>query len=436
MWLYLIEFIILLSLLYFLFKYPEITFGLFLFAGYFKASLLLQNILPKFFDLTIFFGAIVVLFILYKILKKKLRIPKISSKLFLPYIILVFLMFISLFYTQAPIYGTNKFLRFLTITALATFAPFFLFKNTKSLKNFFYTLIGLSTLMTLSSLISGSSHLISFHTAFGSNYLALGRITGISILVIIYSFIIKKNPKEKLIWFIILSINIAGLFFAGGRMPTFALLFTIGLIFFLSINLKTLSISKHILLYSFLIILLVAMLFLFFPKIVDTFLAYTKIIFTQPGGGMGVQSRLQMFATAFKAMHFYPLWGTGVGGFSNFAYSTDVWAYPHNILLETGAEVGLFGLILLVFLVGSCFRHLLQFKKKNKGKERYFLTITILSLFVFSFLGSLVSGDINENRMLFAWIGIAYAIEKIIILKNFPRNKQNKYIKIQNYESQ
>ena len=40
--------------IYFLFKYPEIAFGLFLIAGLYKEYIRLINILPNFFDLTVF----------------------------------------------------------------------------------------------------------------------------------------------------------------------------------------------------------------------------------------------------------------------------------------------------------------------------------------------------------------------------------------------
>ena len=40
--------------LYFLFKYLEITFGLFLIAGIYKGYIRSINIFPKFFDLTVF----------------------------------------------------------------------------------------------------------------------------------------------------------------------------------------------------------------------------------------------------------------------------------------------------------------------------------------------------------------------------------------------
>jgi len=126
----------LIIIVYFLFKYPEMTFGLFLVAGIYKGFIESILIFPKFFDITVFFGLIIGISIIFNILKSK-KIPKISSKFFIPYFILVILMLGSLLYTKAPIYGKDKFLRFVTITTSASFAPLFLFKGKKNLERFF-----------------------------------------------------------------------------------------------------------------------------------------------------------------------------------------------------------------------------------------------------------------------------------------------------------
>lgn len=41
--------------IYFLFKYPEIAFGLFLIAGIYKGYIRSIDVFPDFFDLTVFF---------------------------------------------------------------------------------------------------------------------------------------------------------------------------------------------------------------------------------------------------------------------------------------------------------------------------------------------------------------------------------------------
>lgn len=410
--------VVFLLFLYFLFKYPEVSFGLFLVAGFYKADPRLQNFLPEFFDLTIFFGVIVVLFILFKILKRNLKIPRIPSKLFLPYIVLVVLMFVSLLYTEAPIYGWDKFLRFITITTLAIFGPIFLFTNIRKFHRFLYTLVAISSLMVVESIIS-SHNITGFHTAFGSDYLALGRITGIVSLAIIFYFLLKNNKlKVKLLWVLLLVLNVFGLFYSGGRAPVIAFFLTIIILGLFSLAPKIKPKQAKIIKIAYSLILFGLVFFLVSPKQFSTLFNRINIVFTEEGGGVSLSIRLSLYNSAIKAFIENPLQGLGLGGFSNYYAGVDQRLYPHNILLEIGAELGIIGLILFFFLIGFCFFYLLRLRKRYGEKEKYFLVTIVLAFFVFMFINSCVSGDINDNRLFFVWVGTAYALNNILKKKN------------------
>lgn len=402
---YLVLGIILLAILL---KFPEISFALFVTAGLFKGIPQLDKLFPEFFDLTVFFGAVVLLVILINILKSKLHIPRIPLKLFLPYLGLAGLMLLSLTYTLSPIYGADKFLKFITLTALVTFGPLFLFKNENILKRFFYTIIILSTAMSLTALISGDQ------SVFSSTYITFARLAGMSVLIILLYFITKNGLKKKLIWSVLLLLNLAGLLYSGGKMPIFALLFTITLILIFSFNFKKFSVRKSALLCFASIMLLVILSFVFIPQITQNTLARIKNLALETGG---IKQRLEMASTAVKGLYLHPFLGVGVGGFSMLAWNRDTQWYPHNIFLETGSELGLFGLILLVLLVGLCLFHLLHLRKKYKSKRKYLLITMVLSLFVFTLFNTLGSGEINTARLFFVWIGTAYALNNILKLK-------------------
>ena len=250
----------------------------------------------------------------------------------------------------------------------------------------------------------------------GSNYLALGRITGISILIILFYFIIRHHiTKKTLLWLTLLILNLAGLFYSGGRGPIVALLLTIIFILFISFNFKRVSINKYMLFGFLIIMLLTSIAFLFLHQITQTSLIRFKVMLTQATSG--TLTRLTMYTKAIEALRFYPLSGVGIGGFSMFAYGTDSRLYPHNIFLEIGAESGLLGFSLFLCLVGFCLFYLMSLRKKY-NREKYFLTTTILALFIFMLLKSLVSGDINDNRLLFVWIGVTYTLKNIFKDKN------------------
>lgn len=420
--------IIFLVSLFFLFKYPEITFGLFLVAGCFKADPRLQSILPDLFDLTIFFGLIAGISILFSVIKNKLKFPRISGKFFVPYFALVILMLASLLYTQAPIYGRDKFLRFITIGTLAAFGPVFLFKDRKKLHRFFYTLIIISSLMVIDSIIStsfASFASFGFRTAFGSNYLALGRVTGIvSLITLFYFLLISKEQGKKAIWAILFLLNIFGLLHAGGRAPTIAfvtILLLIAIFALLSVSIKSSKNKIRILKAASLTTLAVLLIILIFPQPFHTLIRRIEVIFTEPEGGKSISLRLGYYNSAIEAISQHPLFGLGIGGFSVFHSGIDQRLYPHNIFLEIGSELGILGPILLVFLIGFCIFYSLSLKDKYRTEKQYLLVTMILSIFVFMFINTLSSGDINDNRLFFVWLGTAYALSNVLKSENLTK---------------
>lgn len=421
-----IAILIILILLPLLFKYPEVTFGLFLVAGFFKADPRLKSFLPNFFDLTVFLGVIIFIFIFYKISKKKFHIPKISYKLFLPYLGLVIVMLISFFYTEAPNYGWNKFSRFITITTLATFGPIFLLRDIKKINRFLYTLIFISSLMVVDSIISFYGSPPGFRTAFGSNYLAFGRITGIVSLLIIYYFLFSNYKlKNKILFIFLLIFNLFGLLYSGGRAPVISFFVTViilGLFSFIpKISIKQLKIFKISLIFVIIGILIIV----FSPEIFSTLFKRISILLEEKGGGESIQLRIGYYNSAIRAFIEKPFLGLGIGGFSIYHYGKDQRAYPHNIFLEIGSELGIIGLVFLIFLLGFNFFYLLRIREIYKKREIFFLINTILVLFIFMFLNAFVSGDINDNRLFFVWFGVAYSVEAILKKEKFLPNMRD-----------
>jgi len=412
--------IIIISLLglisiYFLFKYPEIAFGLFLVAGIYKGYIRSINILPSYFDLTVFFGLIVGISIIFNILINGIKIPKISSKFFIPYFILIIIMLGSLLYTQAPIYGKDKFLRFAIITTMAMFAPLFLFKDRKRLHGFFYTLIVISSIMAVNSIVNNLG-IFGFHEIFYSNYISLGRINLLVCLMIIFYFIrISENITIKFGWSILFLINIFGAFSDRGRMPVIA---SIGTLLFLAIfSLISLLIerspkAKKTLKTIFCILLIVFLIFIFFHKQFSAL--STRMLLLTQGGGDSFLARLDLYKSSLKAFYENPIIGLGIGGFSVYYFGVDHRSYPHNMILEIGSELGILGLTSYFFLLVFCLAYLLNLRKKyiRKGKY-YFFLIAILTVFIFMFLNTMASGDINDNRVFFMWFGIIYSIGRI-----------------------
>ncbi len=104
--------------------------------------------------------------------------------------------------------------------------------------------------------------------------------------------------------------------------------------------------------------------------------------------------RADLFGAALRMFTERPIMGNGTGSFASFAAGTvgltDL-PYPHNILLQVGAEFGLVGLGLVALLVASAL-----FRKIPA--DRSWMAVRLI--FAFLFLQSLVSGDFYTDRML------------------------------------
>lgn len=420
----------------FLFKHPEITFALFLNAGAFKADPRLKSILPDFFDFTVFLGLIATLSILLNVVKNRFKVPYICSMFFVPYSFFVFLMLASLLYTEAPIYGTDKFLRFITIGTLSVFGPIFLFKERKTLYRCFYVFILLSSLMVIASAISASFTSSGFHMAFGSCCLALGRMTGMVSLIILFCFLLhSKKKRQKIIWTILFLLNTFGLFYAGGRGPVIAFVITLLLLAIftlLSLLIKRSKNDTRILKTTSLFTVTIFLVILIFPQPFGTLINRVRVALTEPRGGSSVSLRLNSYGSAIKAISQHPLLGLGVGGFSVYHSGIDQISYPHNIFLEIWCELGVLGIIFFVFLITFCIFCLFRLKDKYRDEKQYSLITTILTVFIFMFINTLFSGDINNNRLFFTWFGIAYALSNILKSENYLLQMDKNFKKYEN----
>jgi O-antigen ligase len=120
----------------------------------------------------------------------------------------------------------------------------------------------------------------------------------------------------------------------------------------------------------------------------------------------GDTSRFALWGEAFTAFSsglVHTLIGIGTGGYA--AISSYGANYPHNIVLEVGAELGVLGLLALVAFVISVLVRLLRLVAA--GGETAGWSGLLLSLFVFSLVNAQFSGDIPYNSGLWLWGGLA-----------------------------
>lgn len=388
------------NLLNLLFSF-EMMFTLFLFAGRFKAD-------PRFswfpIDLTLFFF-LISLVIGIKILKtEKFRIKKKALSLIYVYLLFVTWLLISLYWTPSSVYAIEKSLNFVILGTWIVFGSLIISQNPERIKRFFFSIFSLSLWMAVEAYMQLSVNQGNFVEVLGGNYIGLGRVIGFATLLIFcYLLFYAKNKLQVLLLFILLCSYLYLLLNVGSRGPFIAcsIGMLVPLLFSIRINKGSLTLAKYTV-FIFIIVLFLGT-YIFFViqngKMLGT-ISRLMTLFVEDNHGSSAATRLEHYNHAIRLWSEKFLTGHGIGAWPLINGFSDVRSYPHNIILEIMVEMGIIGLFLFcLFLYFGIF-----YVKRNINSSKIYLTF--LMLFIFTFFNSLISGDLNDNRLLLCIIFI------------------------------
>jgi len=276
-----------------------------------------------------------------------------------------------------------------------------------------------SLVFSLLTIISnmGDSSLTYISGLEGSNYLALGRIAGTGMLICLFFHVM---PSSR--WIVAITglsacmVLLMGVLVSGGRAPSIGLLLSILIVslimlFFQRGSVAVRQIKQKILLINALMIAGGAGLLYLYTDNLERIFNRLEILYTYGGGGP-VSARLAMISSAIEAILSFPtiFIGLGIGGFSVHYSGMDVMrgTYPHNILLEAAVELGIFALIAIIAWLFYSLRAIFRMPEKE-----CFYKMTFLALLFFEFFNAMISGDLNDNRLLFFGIGTVLGFKKL-----------------------
>jgi O-antigen ligase len=195
------------------------------------------------------------------------------------------------------------------------------------------------------------------------------------------------------------------LFVLGGRGPLLSVLISLLIPLVFRNNLLQ-SNKKRIKKYAaFIVILLLALIIIsvcLYLRNTLTATLYRMLLFLEPGMGTSAGTRMGYYLNAIKLWLLNPVYGYGIGSWPILIGLPDMNSYPHNLILEVLVELGLTGLILFGSTVFIAIR---GFIRSNNCKI-IFLGSVILMMFANAFISSMLSGDINDNRIIFAVLGL------------------------------
>jgi len=396
------------------FYFGEMWFALFIFSGYFKGSVNLVDV-----DLTILFLILTGLSSFLRLVRQ----PDFSVSVIVPfvlYVILTMLVILSYFYAPNTVLMQEKTFKYLGLTTPAFLFVYLLIRDKKSLKMFlaFLSIISLVLSIISFTLTSSVSGFVGFNDG---NYLGLGRINGIGLAVIIFLGVFNSEIRRGKVFLLLFSSIIAiSLLSTGGRMPVISVMCAALIVMVSSIKIKNGNLTFPSYFKKTLLIIPIsigAVYFAYKKGIIDQFLNRFLVLFYESSGGSSSVGRLERYYLSFELWKDNFVFGTGFGGFGFYYTNDQSHDYPHNLFLEMLSELGLLGFmtitVLVIIVLIRCFK---LTKNKKIRNDSLFITTIIVSLIIF--INAMVSGDVNENRILFTFLAILSLLPVLYNSKN------------------
>jgi O-antigen ligase len=320
------------------------------------------------------------------------------------------LLAVSYTYTNAPIYGGTKLFRFLFIGTLLLISPFFILLKESDFFNFARLFVAFGTVTAIG--LIGSLEMRSRNADTDITKIGAGWLVGMAILLLIFYPLTQNKRRQRALFIFLLPPLVGGLMAAAARGPMVALTLCVFLGMGNLIIVGKLRSSTAILTVLFLIVGVGAAFFALRQTDMDKYSAKANELQTMATGGSASGSaakRLDFYRATLEAIPNQPLFGTGVGSWGFFYYGNDARGYPHNLLLEITYEEGFAGLAAFLFLllvVG------IALVKMVRDSHSHFLVLGLLVLYCV--IVSLFSGDLDDNRVLWLWIGVGLSVCRIV----------------------
>jgi O-antigen ligase len=378
----------LLIALFFL-REPLALFSLYLVIGLFKNEAVVKA-LPV--DATLLLGMLLALVCGMRLVSGRVRTVPYGFALTIAVVSLS--LAISLGWTTAHAYGSQKVTSYLTVTMLAIGAPFFLFESWNDLRRFFQWTVAVAVPVALLGLSHPS---VDTGRLAGDNTIGTSRLLCTAALILVLGALGSRTrwriPAAALAAGFI---AIAAAVGSRGPLLSFALALTVTLAAWL------VRVPRHVAPVLAIAAVSVAVVpFVSLPKTSSERLSEAA---RAPVATFRSNDRYLTAKQAFQLIDRHPIRGAGVGSFST-VNPTAKW--PHNLLLELWAELGLAALLVVVWAVIWALVGLFRLAWRLPAQSReQGLVYILLAVFVFNLLAVQVSGNINDNRDFWGMLAI------------------------------
>ncbi len=372
-----------------LLRHAEIAVAIFYVIGFFKGDSRLESS-PV--DLTVTVALLMILAIALRLAftEQELKLPS----AFLWYLPILFLMFMSLSYTPSLGAGLDKTLRFVFLTLLGALSPFVLLNSRAKLERFLATLVIGAILMSINSffMLGGEDRLV----APSGETTALGFSAGLALIVIWTLWFPRLGLGYRMLLYPVVGVLAVALVGSGGRLANVATVVCLALsVLFcrrLAVDLAIIGGCGA-----------AALPFVNIPAASLQYLASLA----RPHDAFGTRTDLMLFGLQTFLDH--PLFGVGIQGYRYTTPNPLTYNFPHNLLLELGAELGIFAVAAFLVFAFLSVRELCRLLREYRPQ---YLTLerTVLSLLILGALDVSVSGEMNNDRLFFFLLSLPFVI--------------------------
>jgi O-antigen ligase len=289
-------------------------------------------------------------------------------------------------------YGTDKVGRLFTFTFLALLAPVVLIRDTGDVARFVWAFTGMSGIVVVTALFDpelSSAYTGAPITTESVDTIGLGSAAGHVLVVLALGLIWRSIPRLALIG---AASAVYVLLQSGSRGPLFSAALAV-----LAGSLLVRKRPDFRRVVAFLALLAIGTVVAY--EAAPLYSQLRIVGFLEGDTSGSIDGRISLYHDAFQAFLTHPF-GIGWGSFEGIAFGG--YTYPHDLVLEVLAEAGVvFGGLFLLWLV---YRIVLAYRITTD-----YIGCVVFATAIFWCGKALVSGDINDNRVLLYSVGLAVA---------------------------
>lgn len=352
---------------------------------------------------------------------------------------LALLMVYSISYSTYPTYGRDKAILFcFMVVPVIIFAPQVII-NVRALRKV-VSIITITFIIYViwSAVLAQGQSSFAGRMSFLGDVICAGQFLGsASIVFFVHVIFGRRRAGNKLFYGCLMSVSLFLLFITGTRAALLAYILTILFIYwFVYIDWYQRIFNKAGVTY---IIILLAIIFiatgLFFVKKTISIQSFNRLNSIQSffsnftsdeiKNWQYSNGRMVNYFSAIEGFISHPLGGVGAGGYGSVLsgyrkirmyHFNDgiVHSYPHNMILEFAVEQGVFGLLIILYILFLNFRMILHLRVYIHGEPSHRWIVTFcVSIYVYGLLVSMTSLDIPRMMILWWGMGLLLAVDRV-----------------------